>query len=114
MAIIVAGPPYSGVEQIAEQVAGETGLPVAPDVDITDVYHLNRLLEDEPEPSIISTTEYAHIVHEFSAVDKVIYCVRNTDDIEHEMELAEYDAEAHIEHIIVLAWRHWLCSLPLY
>ena len=92
--IIVAGPPYSGVELVAR----ELGLPVLDDEDIRDMATLNRVLVGNGD-SVIATTRLAHIVHEFS--DHLIkYVLRDPGDIEREMQLAEYPAEDHIRRIL--------------
>jgi hypothetical protein len=95
--IIVAGPPHSGVEAVAKQASVTARLSVVTDGDIRDMQHLNELLESDV---IIATSDYAHIVHTFVAVDKVIYVIRKVEDIEWELELAECDQDADIEVIV--------------
>lgn len=95
--IVVAGPPHSGVEHVARELAVKAQLPVTSDGDIKDAKHLNELLESDV---VIATTDNAHIVFTFTGIDKVVFVIRKIDDIEWELELAEYDENADIEVIV--------------
>ena len=94
--IVVAGPPYSGVELVARQVSEETFLPIVNGDEIADVSEFNQLLEGSV---VLTTTNLAHLVHEFTG-NHVVYVMRDVEAIERELELAEYDSERHMGNVI--------------
>jgi hypothetical protein len=87
--VIVAGPPFSGVEHTAAKIAQEKGWTLI-DGDSMPSKEVHEWLNDKRDPAVVMFIKNAYIVHIYNG-NHVYFVRRDTSDIQRELDLAEYE-----------------------